>query len=89
MIKLAYSERFLENRKKFVKGNRKAFDTLAKSLRLLQEDPQHPGLHFEKLKNSHIYSVRIDRGNRIFFLWAHVNTVLLIDLGPHDKYRRY
>lgn len=53
-------------------------------------NPAYPSLNIEKLKNAQdIYTIRLNKGDRIFFLWKEENTALFIDIGKHDKYRKY
>lgn len=89
MITLKKTSKYQESRDKFVKNNVKRGEALIKTIRLLVENPMHPSLHLEKLIGSGVWTIRIDSGNRIYFIWIDKNTVLLIDIGPHDKYRRY
>ncbi len=89
MIEIRISTRFRESHKKFIKNNRNNTKSTSTTLGRLALDPQYPSLHLEKLKNSNYWTVRVDRSNRIFFIWIDKNTVLLVDIGPHDKYRRY
>lgn len=75
--------------KGFVRNNKKNAENIKKTLKLLRENPRHPSLNLEKLKGSLIWTIRIDRGNRIFFSWVDKATVLFLDIGKHDKYRKY
>ncbi len=75
--------------KGFVKNNKRNADNIKKALRLLKENPHHPSLNLEKLTGSKIWTIRIDRGNRIFFFRVDSRMALLIDIGKHDKYRKY
>lgn len=52
-------------------------------------NPNHPSLNLEKLKGSDYWTIRIDKGNRIFFKWIDKTEALFIDIGKHDKYRKY
>lgn len=89
MIVLHYSSKYLAERKKFLRNNRILVEKVIKVLLLFVENPKHPSLKLEKLQGVRVWMIRIDRGNRIFFSWIDDNTVLLIDIGKHDKYRRY
>ncbi len=89
MVRLQYSAKYLSFRKKFLKNNPNLFDRTTKAISLFIKNPNHPGLNLEKLKNSSCWTIRIDRGNRIFFYWVNESTALFIDIGKHDKYRRY
>lgn len=75
--------------KSFVKNNKRNADNVKEALRLLKENPYYSSLNLEKLSGSKIWTVRIDRGNRIFFFRVDSKTALLIDIGKHDKYRKY
>jgi len=89
VVKLRHSSRYLSSRKKFLKNNPELVEKTIKAIRLFVRNPQHPGINLEKLKDSTVWTIRIDKGNRIFFLWNGKSSVLFIDIGKHDKYRRY
>ena len=89
MINFIYSKRYLSSRKKFLKNNLRRLKDLGNALRLFSMNPTHPSLYIEKLKGSKIWTIRIDESNRLFFVWFDENTALLIDIGKHDKYRKY
>ena len=73
----------------FIKGNKRNLENTQKALKLLKASPNHPSLHLEKLTGSKIWTIRVDKGNRIFFHFIDKNIALLVDIGKHDKYRRY
>lgn len=75
--------------KHFVKNNKRNATKVKKTLKLFKENPTHPSLNLEKLKGTKIWTIRIDSGNRIFLSWVDESAVLLIDIGRHDKYRKY
>ena len=89
MIRLQYSSKYLLSRKKFLKNNPNLFSKTTKAIELFIHNPKHPGLNLEKLKGSRYWTIRIDMGNRIFFVWINQLEVLFIDIGKHDKYRSY
>lgn len=89
MINIQYSPRYLSSRKKFLNNNIDLLNKTIKAILLFVKNPTYPGLNLEKLKGSHIWTIRIDRGNRIFFSWIDKATVLFLDIGKHDKYRKY
>jgi mRNA-degrading endonuclease RelE of RelBE toxin-antitoxin system len=74
---------------KFVKGSKNNAESVKKATKFFVQNPRHPGLNTEKLKGSETWTIRIDKGNRIFFVWIDKTTVLFIDIGEHDKYRKY
>jgi len=87
MITIQSSPHFERNRKKYVKKNALRAEKVLSTLNTFRHNPIHPGLNVEKLVNSDIWSIRLDRGDRIFFTWIDKNTALLLDIGVHDKYR--
>lgn len=89
MITLVYSKKFLTERKKFVKHNLVRTRDVGAALRFFVDNPSHPSLQIEKLGGTNIWTIRIDSGNRIFFIWIDNQTAVLIDIGPHDKNRKY
>ena len=50
----------------------------------------HPSLHTEKLqpKDKNIWSFRIDKSCRVIFTFVEKETILLLDIGPHDIYKK-
>lgn len=89
MVTIARSKRFEDEYKKYVKHDNKRAESIIKALEFFVNDPSHPGLHIEKLKGSNVWSMRLSSGDRLFFLWINENSALLLDVGPHDKYRSY
>jgi len=73
----------------FVKNNKRNAESIKKAIIIFRGNSKHPSLHLEKLGSSKIWTIRIDKGNRIFFSWIDKSTVLFIDIGKHDKYRKY
>lgn len=89
MIKLEYSARYLLQRKKFLKNNPKLLQKTIKAISNFTKNPAHPSLNMEKLRGLRVWTIRIDKGNRIFFIWEDKQTAIFIDIGSHDKYRYY
>ena len=89
MTKIQYSPKYLSERKKFLKNNSKLLNKTIKAISVFAGNPQHPGLNLEKLGGTKIWTIRIDKANRIFFYWIDEKTALFIDIGKHDKYRKY
>lgn len=89
MIEIKTTTRFEQSHKKFIKNNQLSEKAVSSALKKFIYNPDRPSLNLEKLKNSKFWTIRIDRSSRIFFIWIDVKTALLIDIGPHDKYRRY
>lgn len=89
MIIILKTSGYERERNKFVKNNIKRANALIKTLNKFSYNPIHPSLNLEKLGGTKVWTVRVDRGNRIFFSWIDKNTALFIDIGKHDKYRKY
>lgn len=89
MITLLKTSRYEKEQIKFIKNNTKRANVLVKTLNKFAYNPTHPSLNLEKLGGTKVWTIRIDKGNRIFFSWIDKKTALLIDIGKHDKYRRY
>ncbi len=62
-----------------------------KQFRLLTENLFYPSLHTEKLepKNKNIWSFRIDRGYRVIFMLTPPETIILLNIGSHDIYKKH
>lgn len=89
-IKLEFSTHFLNQRKKYIKNNPKRFSAYKKAITFFVSNPLHPSLNTEKLQNvKDVYTLRLNRGDRIFFTWKDKNTAIFLDIGKHDKYRRF
>ncbi|MBI4036691.1 hypothetical protein HY386_02335 [Candidatus Daviesbacteria bacterium] len=86
-IKLSAS--YLHALKGFVKGNQRNAESTKKAIRLFKQNPRHPSLNLEKLQGLKVWTIRINKGNRIFFIWLDESTALFIDIGKHDKYKKY
>lgn len=89
MITIQKTKGYQRARNKFVLNNEKRGIALIKALDLFIHNPTNPSLNLEKLSGSKIWTIRIDKGNRIFFGWINNNTALFLDIGKHDKYRKY
>ena len=83
------TSKYDRERNKFVRNNIIRANALVKTLNKFAYNPTHPSLNLEKLSGTKLWTIRIDKGNRIFFSWIDENTALFIDIGKHDKYRRY
>ena len=80
---------FPKKLKKFVKNNARRSQAVKEALRRFQADPKHPSLHLEKLSGSTTWTIRVDQGNRLFFIWADTgDTAIFFFVGAHDAYRR-
>lgn len=89
MPALLFENTFTKSVRKFIKNNDERSKAVKKALRIFQENPQYRSLHTEKLSGADIWTIRIDRGNRLFFTWADKNnTAIFFFIGPHDSYRK-
>jgi len=79
----------LSYRRKFLKNDPGLLSKTTKAISMFISNPAHPGLKLEKLRGTKIWTIRIDKGNRIFLTWIDKSTALFIDIGQHDKYRKY
>lgn len=87
-IKLSAS--YFRALKKFVSNNKKNSESVKKALKLFKENPNHPSLNLEKLQHTEgVYTIRVNKGDRLFLIRTDKDTVILIDVGKHDKYRKY
>lgn len=87
-MEIQLSSVYYRSLKQFVKNNKTNAQNVKKALSILKNNPTHPSLNLEKLGGTKIWTIRVDKGNRIFFC-IRKNIALLIDVGKHDKYRRY
>jgi len=51
---------------------------------------RHQSLHTEKLepKSANRWSFRVDKCTRVIFTFAERQTIILLDIGPHDIYKK-
>lgn len=89
MVIIHKTSRYERERDKFVKNNIQRGEVLIRTLKKFSLNPNHPSLHLEKLGGSNVWTIRVDKGSRIFLIWEDSETVLFIDIGKHDKYRKY
>lgn len=89
-IQLEYSSNFLNQRKKFLKNNPKRVEDYKKAVSLFVFTPDHPGLNTKKLSGVRgVFTFRLNKGYRVFFVWKNPSLALFIDIGTHDKYRKF
>lgn len=89
-LRIEYSHHFISERKKYVKNNLRRFNDYDKIVSLFILNPVYPSLNLEKLQNAKgIWTIRLNKRDRIFFTWKDKKTVIFIAIGKHDKYRRY
>lgn len=89
MFTLDYTVSYLRARKKYVRNNNPKARALNKTLSLFVNNPLHPSLKLEKLGGTEILTKRINKGDRIFFVWKNEKIAILLDVGLHDSYGDY
>ena len=88
MPSLAFESRYSSAYRTFTKRNKQRAWAIDEALRLFVRNPNHPSLHLEKLRSSEVWTIRIDQGNRLFFIWSNSgDTAIFFFVGPHDAYR--
>jgi mRNA-degrading endonuclease RelE of RelBE toxin-antitoxin system len=66
-------------------------DGAFRAVRNLLEDPSRPSLNLEKLRGTDYWSIRVNLGYRILLQREsdpEGDAFRLVDVGPHDIYRR-
>lgn len=66
-------------------------DATFRAVRNLLEDPSRPSLNLEKLRGTEYWSIRVNLGYRILLRPEpdlEGDVFRLMDVGPHDIYRR-
>lgn len=60
-----------------------------KQLQLFLKNMFYPSLHTEKLepRQKNIWSFRVDKNYRVIFTFLSADTLLFLDIGPHDIYK--
>jgi plasmid maintenance system killer protein len=86
MPEIHFDPRFDVAYRKFTKHDLKRVQAVDRVLKIFVDNPTHPSLHLEKLSGSDIRSIRVDRGNRLFFVWED-GVAIFFFVGPHDSYR--
>ncbi|OIN94732.1 hypothetical protein AUJ38_01745 [bacterium CG1_02_42_9] len=89
MLKLEITSRYDRNLRALIKENSLQKGKVHKALKFFLHNPKHPSLNLEKLRGSNVWTIRVDRAQRIFFSWIDSKTALLLDIGKHDKYQQY
>lgn len=85
-MKIIETARF---RASFEKLQKTAKKKAKKQLQLFLKNMFYPLLHTEKLEPRHknIWSFRIDKNYRVIFTFLSADTLLFLDIGPHDIYK--
>lgn len=84
----SFTSQYERSFRKLVKQNNQLRQEVKETLKRFAENPNHPSLHLEKLSGNDIWTIRIDRGNRLFFVWSETgDTAIFFLAGPHNLYR--
>ncbi len=61
-----------------------------KKIQIFIKDPRHPSLKIHKLKGQlqECLAFRLMNGYRVLFEFSGAETVHLLDVGPHDMYKK-
>lgn len=86
-MKIIETARFRKSLKKLSPSLKK---TTQKQFALFLKNLFHPSLHTEKLvpKEKNLWSFRVNRNLRVIFTFYNKETILLLDIGPHDIYKK-
>jgi len=82
-MKVDYTGKF---EKQYRKLPKRIKEKTEKQEKLFRNNPFHPSLHTEKLtpRFKQIWSFRIDKSYRVIFKFLEKDTVLFLNVGPHD-----
>lgn len=86
-MKITETEKFRKSLNSLQTNTRKK---AKKQFELFIQNLFHPSLHTEKLepKNKNLWSFRVDKNYRVIFTFMDKETLLLLDIGPHDIYKQ-
>ncbi|HCM81868.1 MAG: hypothetical protein UV63_C0036G0013 [Microgenomates group bacterium GW2011_GWC1_43_11] len=88
MPKIYLNPKFHGTCKQFVRRNSARKRHVYKTLLCFRNNPSYPSLHIEKLSHSDIWTIRLDKGNRLFFFWNKTkDTAIFFFVGHHDAYK--
>ena len=87
MVQINVSPRF---KRAYKKLPRHIKDSFQKRIKVFAKDPWHPSLKTHKLQGVYqeCLSFRLDDGYRVLFEFSSANAADLLDIGPHDLYRK-
>jgi len=88
MPKIYLNPKFNGSCKQFTRRDTTRKHHVYATLLRFRNNPSHPSLHTEKLVHSNVWSIRLDKGNRLFFFWNNTkDTAIFFFVGPHDAYK--
>ena len=87
-MKINRSSRFKRSFKKLPSDIQKDFDG---KIKIFFNDPFSPSLRTHKLKGNlaDYYAFNLKQGYRVLFDFIGENTVVLVNIGSHDDYRKW
>ena len=88
MAEIIYTNSYIKRAKKFIKKHPDLITQYAKTLKLLELNPNHPSLRLHKLKGklSELYSVSINISYRIsIYFIIEKDRIIPVDIGSHDE----
>ena len=88
MFELLYTDEFKRRYDKLPSSIQRKIE---KQEKLFRTNPFHPSLHTEKLipKKEELWSIRVDLRYRIIFRFLDGQSVVLMNVGPHDRIYRF
>ena len=87
MAKIVYTESYIKRTQKFIGKHPEIIKQYGKTLKLLEQNPNHPSLRLHKLKGrlSELYSVSINITYRISIIFiVNDDTIIPVDIGKHE-----
>jgi hypothetical protein len=81
---LVFQQRFLRTVKKLAPKSREA---VGRTLAVFADHAHRPGLRFERVKGTDLFTIRVNRGDRVFLRLVGDDTYEVVDVGHHDLYR--
>jgi len=87
VAKIVYTESYIKRAKKFISRHPGIINQYEKTLKLIEQNPNHPSLRLHKLKGrlSELYSVSINITNRISIIFfVSDNKIIPVDIGKHE-----
>lgn len=88
MIEIFPSSRFKRSFKKMPTGIKKDFN---EKIEIFKSSPFHPSLKTHKLNGAlgDCYGFYLKYGFRVMFEFVELNSVLLVNIGSHDQYKKW
>ena len=87
MAKIVYTESYIKRAEKFISKHPEIIRQYEKTLKLLEQNPNHPSLRLHKLKGrlSELYSISININYRISIIFiVNDDKIIPVDIGKHE-----